>query len=100
MGGQIPGGLGVLSQQPMMARGGGTGRSDSIPAQLSDGEYVFDAETVAMLGDGSTEAGCKILDAFRAEIRRHKAHGMAQGKMSPDAKSPMQYLQTAMTDQE
>lgn len=98
-GGPTQAGLGALSQQPMMARGGGTGRSDSIPAQLSDGEYVFDAETVAMLGDGSTEAGCKILDEFRAEIRRHKSQGMDQGQMSPDAKSPMQYLQAAMADQ-
>lgn len=99
-GGETQGGLGALSQQPMTARGEGTGRSDSIPARLSDGEYVFDAETVAMLGDGSTEAGCKILDEFRAEIRRHKSQGMDQGQMSPDAKSPMQYLQSAMTDQE
>ena len=33
--------------------GEGTGRSDEIPAYLSDGEYVIDAETVSMLGDGS-----------------------------------------------
>ena len=34
-------------------RGPGTGRSDDIPAVLSDGEYVIDSESVALLGDGS-----------------------------------------------
>jgi hypothetical protein len=52
--------------------GGGTGRSDSIDAKLSDGEYVIDAETVALLGDGSSKAGAAKLDQFRANIRKQK----------------------------
>lgn len=83
------GGLGVLAR---FARGAGTGRSDEINARLSDGEYVFDAESVAMLGDGSSDAGARKLDAMRAEIRKHKGKALAKGKFSPDAKSPLAYL--------
>lgn len=72
--------------------GPGTGRSDDIPAVLSDGEYVMDAETVAMLGDGSNKAGADRLDELRVNIRKHKAKKLAKGKMSHDAKRPEQYL--------
>lgn len=72
--------------------GPGTGRSDEIPAMLSDGEYVMDAETVAMLGDGSNKAGAKALDKFRANIRKHKGRKLAQGKFSVKAKQPEAYL--------
>lgn len=74
-------------------RGRGTGRSDEIPARLSDGEYVMDAETVSMLGDGSTDAGAKKLDQMRAKLRAHKGKTLAKGKFSPNAKDPMEYIQ-------
>lgn len=73
-------------------RGAGTGRSDEIDAKLSDGEYVIDAETVALLGDGSTEAGVRRLDEMRENLRSHKGKALAKGKFSPDAKRPEQYL--------
>ena len=73
-------------------QGGGTGRSDSIDAKLSDGEYVIDAETVALLGDGSSKAGAQRLDQFRANIRKQKGKALSQGKFSPDARAPEQYL--------
>ena len=72
--------------------GPGTGRSDSIDAKLSDGEYVIDAETVALLGDGSSKAGAAKLDQFRANIRKQKGAALAKGKISPDAQSPDRYL--------
>lgn len=83
---------GGLNAMARFVRGGGTGRSDEIDAKLSDGEYVIDAETVAMLGDGSSKAGAKRLDEMRASIRKHKGKVMARGKFSPDAKSPLTYL--------
>jgi len=43
-------------------------------AALSKDEYIVDAFTVAALGNGSSDAGAKILDEFREEIRR-KAYG-------------------------
>jgi hypothetical protein len=76
-------------------RGPGTGRSDSIDAKLSDGEYVLTAEDVALLGDGSSEAGARRLDQFRQNLRKHKGGALAQGKISPNAKSPMSYLKGA-----
>jgi len=76
-------------------KGDGHGREDRIPALLSDGEYVFDAETVSMLGDGSSDAGAKKLDEMRERIRKHKAGGLARGRMSPDAKDPSRYLKMA-----
>lgn len=72
--------------------GPGTGRSDEIPAQLSDGEYVIDAESVALLGDGSSEAGAKKLDQLRERIRQHKGKALAKGKFSPDSKEPEEYM--------
>jgi hypothetical protein len=59
---------------------------------LSPKEYVIDAETVAMLGDGNPDFGAEKLDEMRANIRRHKGKNLAKGKISPDAKDPMEYL--------
>ena len=83
---------GPLNKASRYVRGGGTGRSDEIPAYLSDGEYVIDAETVSMLGDGSSKAGANVLDAMRKQIRAHKGKNLAKGKFSADAKSPLAYL--------
>lgn len=73
-------------------RGPGDGRSDDIPAMLSDGEYVIDAETVALLGDGSNKAGAKKLDDLRVQIRKHKGKSLSKGKISRDAKPAMRYM--------
>lgn len=90
MGGYAGGGaLGSLM------RGGGSGRDDTINARLSDGEYVMDAETVAMLGDGSTDEGARRLDGMRAQLRKHKGKALSRGKFSPNAKSPLAYLKGA-----
>ena len=83
---------GPLGQLSRFAKGAGSGRADTINAKLSDGEYVMDAETVAMLGDGSSEEGAKRLDQMRANLREHKGKALAKGKFSPDAKSPLAYL--------
>lgn len=83
---------GILSR---LAEGGGSGRDDTIDAKLSDGEYVMDAETVSLLGDGSTKDGARRLDEMRAKIRQHKGKSMARGKFSANAKSPLAYLKEA-----
>jgi hypothetical protein len=74
--------------------GPGDGQSDDIPAMLADGEYVFDADTVAQLGNGSTKAGSKILDRFREELRSHKRSAPVN-KIPPPSKSPLAYLAAA-----
>lgn len=76
-------------------KGGGTGTSDSIPAVLSDGEYVMDAQTVSMLGDGSSDAGAKKLDQMREELRKHKGSSLAKGDFAPQAKAPLSYIKGA-----
>ena len=73
--------------------GPGGGRDDTIPARLSDGEYVMDAETVSLLGDGSNDAGAAKLDALRERIRMHKGQMLAQGKISPDALDAGAYVE-------
>jgi hypothetical protein len=85
------GGLGMTSES-FAVNGPGTGRSDEIPALLSDGEYVIDAETVALLGDGSSKAGAERLDQFRINLRRDKGRKLAKGDFSVNAKRPEQYM--------
>jgi hypothetical protein len=80
------------SRSSFAVNGPGTGRSDDIPAVLSDGEYVIDAETVALLGDGSSKAGAQKLDDLRVKIRKHKGQRLSQGRFSSDAKKPEAYL--------
>lgn len=86
------GALGAVSR---FARGAGSGRDDVIDAKLSDGEYVIDAETVALLGDGSSKEGARRLEQMRTNLRQHKGKTLAKGKFSPNAKSPLSYIKGA-----
>ena len=61
-------------------------------AYLSDGEYVIDAETVSMLGDGSNKAGAEVLNDMRKSIRKHKGSNLVNGEFSDDAMSPLEYM--------
>lgn len=67
--------------------GEGGGRADNINARLSPREYVMDAETMALLGDGNPDEGAKKMDTLRSNIRKHKGKELAKGKISPNAKS-------------
>ena len=57
-------------QGPGKVTGIGSGQEDLIPAWLSDGEYVWSAQDVADLGDGSTDEGVRRLDKMRQMVRR------------------------------
>jgi hypothetical protein len=83
---------GSSKRSEFAVNGPGTGRSDDIPAVLSDGEYVIDAETVALLGDGSNKAGAKKLDELRVKVRKHKGQKLAKGRFSANAKKAEAYL--------
>lgn len=72
--------------------GFGDGRSDTVEARLSPGEYVLTGEDVSMIGDGNNEAGARKLDEMRVRLRKHKGKNLAKGKISPNAKDPMEYL--------
>lgn len=75
-------------------KGGGTGQSDEIPALLANQEYVFDADTVSALGDGSSDAGAHLLDKFRESVREHK-RAAPKDKIPPKA-SPLKYMKEAL----
>lgn len=94
---QGPFGHEMRPQRPTFAHAGpvsgpGTGRDDAINALLSDGEYVMDAESVSLLGDGSNKAGAQRLDELRERLRAHKGQALTRGEFSPDAKAPEAYL--------
>lgn len=71
--------------------GGAPGQSDKIPAMLSDGEFVMDADTVSALGDGNNAAGASALEQMRRNIRAHKRNAPVN-KIPPKAKKPEQYM--------
>lgn len=82
----------IMRQMDKRASGGAMkGQADTIPALLSDGEYVVDADVVAALGDGSTEAGAAELDKMREAVRSHK-RAAPTNKIPPKAKSPLSYM--------
>lgn len=76
--------------------GEGDGRSDHIRANLSPGEFVMDAETTSLLGNGDNEAGARKWEAIRQHIRKKKGRALAKGRFSPDADSPDQLASMAM----
>jgi hypothetical protein len=73
---------------PRLLRGPGDGMSDNIPAtiagkqpaRLADGEFVIPADVVSHLGNGSTEAGAKILHAMMTRVRKERTGNPKQGK--------------------
>lgn len=83
---------GGMSQINNFVSGAGSGRDDIINARLSDGEFVVDAETVALLGDGSNKEGARRLNHMRENLRAHKGKTLSKGKFSPNAKAPLQYM--------
>jgi hypothetical protein len=64
---------GIMSQFPRKTgpiNGPGTGTSDSIPAMLSDGEFVFTAKAVRGAGKGSRREGAKRMYAMMKALER------------------------------
>jgi hypothetical protein len=72
--------------------GRGNGRSDHIDASLSPGEFVMDAETVSLAGDGDNNAGAREFEKLRKNLRAHKGKQLAKGKFSPKAKPVAAYM--------
>jgi hypothetical protein len=78
--------------QNYVNQGDSSGRADDVNAKLSPKEYVMDAESMALLGDGNPDHGAKKMDEMRANLRREKGAALAKGKFSPKAKSAQEYL--------
>lgn len=85
---------GLQSIDNRYVTGEGDGTSDSVAAMLADGEFVIPADVVASLGNGSNQAGSKVLDEFLKTIRDHKRKADAKN-LPPDSKGPLGYLTDA-----
>ena len=91
LGGYSHGGIAGLT------RGPGDGVSDSIPAEigttgkqparLADGEFVIPARIVSELGNGSTEAGAKSLQAMVDRVQKRRSKTVGKGKVAVDSKA-------------
>lgn len=70
--------LGSYSDGGQLLKGPGDGMSDDIPASiggdqpalLADGEFVVPADVVSGLGNGSTDAGARLLYDMLAAVRK------------------------------
>jgi hypothetical protein len=74
------GGLASLAQGGYPRRTGqisgpGTEKSDSIPAMLSDGEFVMTAKAVRGAGKGSRRAGAKKMYDLMHQLERNASRG-------------------------
>jgi hypothetical protein len=80
--------LGSYSDGGRLLRGPGDGMSDNIPAtiarkqpaRLADGEFVIPADVVSHLGNGSTDAGSRVLYKMMEKVRRARTGNAKQGK--------------------
>lgn len=73
--------------------GAGDGQSDDIPAMLADGEFVFPADVVAAIGNGSTKAGSDKLYDMMHGIRSHVRSAHPK-ELPPEIRSPLDFLKT------
>jgi len=72
--------------------GDGDGQSDDIKAMLADGEFVFPADVVSALGNGSTKAGSDKLYEMMHAIRDRARSTGTKDLPPPALKSPLDYL--------
>ena len=93
-GGSIEGQAAVPQGALGLLKGAQAGQDDGVPINASHGEYVMDADVVAALGDGNTDAGAAKLDAMRENIRKHK-RSAPPSKIPPKAKPVKAYLKGA-----
>jgi len=79
-GGMMSGGIANLAgggypRRTGQIEGPGTEKSDSIPAMLSDGEFVMTAGAVRGAGNGSRRAGAKKMYALMHQLEQNAARG-------------------------
>jgi hypothetical protein len=88
--------LGGYSDGGRMLKGPGDGMSDDIPAtiankqpaRLANEEFVVPADVVSHLGNGSSEAGAKVLYKMMERVRKARTGNKKQGKQI----NPEKYL--------
>jgi len=75
MGGIASLGSGGYPRRTGQINGPGTATSDSIPAMLSDGEFVMTAKAVRGAGKGNRRAGAKRMYALMNQLEKNAARG-------------------------
>jgi hypothetical protein len=75
MGGIATLGAGGYPRRTGQISGPGTEKSDSIPAMLSDGEFVMTAKAVRGAGKGSRRAGAKKMYALMHQLEKNSERG-------------------------
>jgi hypothetical protein len=89
--------LGGYSDGGRMLKGPGDGMSDDIPAsiagvqpaRLANEEFVIPADVVSHLGNGSSEAGAKVLYNMMDKVRKARTGHTKQGKqINPEKLMP------------
>ena len=88
--------LGHYSDGGRMLKGPGDGMSDDIPAtiagrqpaRLANEEFVIPADVVSHLGNGSSEAGAKVLYDMMARVRKARTGTAKQSRQI----NPQKYL--------
>lgn len=68
-------GTGGYPRKTGQINGPGTATSDSIPAMLSDGEFVMTAKAVRGAGKGDRRAGAKRMYALMNQLEKNAARG-------------------------
>lgn len=90
--------LGSYSDGGRLLKGPGDGMSDNIPAtighkqpaRLADGEFVIPADVVSHLGNGSTDAGSRVLYKMMDQVREDRTGNPKQGKqINPEKYMPV-----------
>ena len=74
------GGIDDFPRKTGMINGPGDGQSDSIPAMLSDGEFVMTKQAVMAAGDGDRDKGTKKMYSMMNGLE-DKAKSMGIGRM-------------------
>ena len=68
-------GTGGYPRRTGQISGPGTGKSDSIPAMLSDGEFVMTAKAVRAAGKGDRRAGAKRMYKLMHQLEKNSERG-------------------------
>jgi hypothetical protein len=99
--GSVVGALPVGMREGGRLRGPGDGMSDSLPAvahaqtgeqrniRVADGEYIIPADVVSGIGNGSSDAGVRELDAMLRRVRQERG---VKGGQQPKAVDPSRLL--------
>ena len=81
-------------------RGKGTGQSDDIPKTVPENSWVWDATTVAHLGDGTTNAGQKAIEKFETIIKKEKLPHVKKMIDTTIKKTPLRQVPCALSNGE